>query len=160
MSQPSCSPEPQRGRIAAVDYGSVRLGVAISDPDQRLVSPLENYTRRGTDADRRFFQQLVAEERIVRFVVGLPVHLDGRESQKSMESKAFGQWLSDCTGVPVVFFDERFTTFEADELMRQANLTSRQRKNRRDMLAAYQLLTAYLEAGAPNHSPDPQGLDG
>ena len=67
------------GRIAGIDYGTVRIGVAISDPDQTLASPLETYNRRNDALDREWFKRLAKEERVVRFVVGLPVHLDGHE---------------------------------------------------------------------------------
>ena len=63
------------GRLAGIDYGTVRIGIAVTDPEQRLASPLANYTRRGEAADAAYFKRLVADERIVRFVVGLPIHL-------------------------------------------------------------------------------------
>ncbi|HZZ72471.1 MAG TPA: Holliday junction resolvase RuvX [Pirellulales bacterium] len=134
------------GRLAGIDYGTVRIGVAVTDPEQRLASPFENYTRRGAAADARFFTELAREERISRFVVGLPVHLHGGESQKSTEARAFGRWLGELTQVPVVFFDERFTSSEAEQLLGQAELTKKQRKAKLDKLAAQIMLTAYLEA--------------
>jgi putative holliday junction resolvase len=133
------------GRIAAIDYGTVRLGVAISDPARTLASPYENYTRRGPEQDARRMQRLAAEEAITLFVVGLPVHLDGRESEKSREAREFARWLGQVTGLPVELFDERFTTVEADELLLGAKMTRKRRRRRRDMLAAQILLTAYLE---------------
>ena len=65
--------------------------------------------------------RLVTQQQIAGFVVGLPVHLDGRESQKSIEARQFGQWLQETTGVSVVFFDERFTTAEAEQLLARRN---------------------------------------
>ena len=69
--------QPPPGRVAGVDYGTVRIGIAISDPDRTLASPLENYTRRDLQQDARHFQQLVAENDVRLLVVGLPVHLSG-----------------------------------------------------------------------------------
>jgi putative Holliday junction resolvase len=135
-----------KGRVAGVDYGHVRIGIAISDPERTIASPLENYTRRGPEADAQRFRRLAAEERIVLFVVGLPLHLDGQESQKSGEARQFGAWLGEATGVPVEFFDERFTSHEAEQLLMAAELTKKRRKKRMDMLAAQIILTAYLEA--------------
>jgi putative Holliday junction resolvase len=146
------------GRLAGIDYGTVRIGIAVTDPERRLASPLENYKRRGEAADAEFFQRLVAEERIVRFIVGLPVHLDGRESQKSIEARQFGQWLGEVTGVPVEYFDERFTSAEAEQHLSAAKLTKKQRKARLDKLAAQILLTAYLESIEHGRGP-PRGLD-
>jgi putative Holliday junction resolvase len=154
-SESSSSVPP--GRLAGIDYGTVRIGIAVTDADQKFASPLENYTRRGEVADKKFFEQLARDERIVTFVVGLPVHLDGHESQKSVEARKFGEWLQLLTNVPVVFFDERFTSAEAEQLLAGAEFTKKQRKARLDKLAAQILLSAYLEAGKPA-SFKPQGL--
>jgi putative Holliday junction resolvase len=135
-------------RIAGIDYGTVRIGVALADTAVGIAGPFENYTRRSTPLDAEYFKALARDEQVGRFVVGLPVHLHGGESQKSAEARAFGKWLGETTGVPVEFFDERFTTAEADELLGAAKLTKKQRQARRDQLAAQIMLTAYLESGA------------
>jgi putative Holliday junction resolvase len=142
-------------RIAGIDYGTVRIGIAVADTSVGIAGPFENYTRRTEELDAEYFQQLVGLESIDRFVVGLPVHLDGRESQKSIEARKFGDWLNLMTGVPVEFFDERFTTSEAERILEAANLTKKQRKARLDQLAAQIMLTAYLEAGG--HGQDAPG---
>jgi putative Holliday junction resolvase len=148
------------GRIAGIDYGTRRVGIAISDAGQTIASPLETYTRQGDVADRQRFCRLVAEERVSRFVVGVPVHLDGRESQKSREARRFGQWLAESTGVEVEYFDERFTTHEAELALAEANLTKKQRKARLDKLAAQIMLTAYLEARRDRPSPPDESTRG
>jgi putative Holliday junction resolvase len=135
-------------RIAGIDYGTVRIGIALADTEVGIATPLANYTRRSDELDAAYFRNLVDEEKFGRFIVGLPVLLDGQESQKSHESRAFGGWLAKVTGLPVHFFDERFTTAEADELLGQTHLTKKQRKARRDQIAAQIMLTAYLESGA------------
>lgn len=150
MTNVSPTPPPQRpaspGRVAGVDFGTVRIGVALSDPDRALASPHENYTRRGPKLDAEWFRRLAAEEDVRLFVVGLPLHLDGGESPKSAEARRFAVWLHEATGVPIELFDERFTSVEAEHLLLDARLTSRRRKARRDMLAAQILLAAYLES--------------
>lgn len=135
-------------RIAGIDYGTVRIGIALADLEVGIATPYENYTRRSLPVDAAYLAAFANDERIGRFVVGLPVHLHGGESQKSTEARAFGKWLGEVTGVPVEFFDERFTTSEADELLNSAKLTKKQRQARRDQLAAQIMLTAYLESGA------------
>lgn len=142
MNPPTSAP----GRVAGIDYGAVRIGIAITDPERKIANPLENYTRRGPDQDAQRFRRLVAEEQVVLFVVGLPLHLDDRESQKSQEARQFGQWLSEVTGVPVEFFDERFTSRDAEELLLAADMTRKRRKRRLDMLAAQIMLSGYLES--------------
>ncbi len=116
-----------------------------------------NYTRRGEQADAEFFRKLAKDENIARFVIGLPVHLDGHESGKSSEARKFGEWLQTITGVGVVYFDERFTSVEAEQALLSAEFTKKQRKARLDKLAAQILLSAYLEAGKPD-SIEPRGI--
>ena len=135
------------GRVAGIDFGTVRIGVAIGDFETRIAAPLTTYTRRNEIEDAQFFQRLVREHDVVRFVVGLPVHLSGDESQKSHQARQFGQWLIESTQVDVEFFDERYTTVEAEQLLEAAGLTAQKRKTRRDQLAAQIMLTAYFEAG-------------
>lgn len=134
-------------RIAGIDYGTVRIGIATANTAVGIAGPYGTYTRKGEAADAKYFKRLATDEGIERFVVGLPVHLSGGESGKSVEARAFGAWLAELTGVPVDYFDERFTSVDADELLEAANLTKKQRTARRDQLAAQIMLTAYLESG-------------
>jgi putative holliday junction resolvase len=148
-------PIPSPGRVAGIDYGSVRIGIALSDPDRRIASPMENYTRRGEEQDARRFRRLAADEGVALFVVGLPLHLDDGESPKSQEARRFGRWLADATGVAVEFFDERFTSREAEEILLSADVTRKRRRRRRDMLAAQIMLRAYLEDKGSGMGHDP-----
>jgi putative Holliday junction resolvase len=145
-------------RVAGIDYGTVRIGIAMADLSVGIACPYDNYPRRGEAADTHYFQQLVQQENLTRFVIGLPVHLDGRESQKSREAREFGVWLGQISGLKIDYFDERYTSAEADSFMQEARLTKKQRKARRDQLAAQIMLTAYLESGA-NSQTDIQGLE-
>jgi putative holliday junction resolvase len=140
------SPLPPPGRVAGIDFGRVRIGIAISNAERTLASPYENYTRGGPEGDARRFRRLLEEEAVTLWVVGLPVHLDGRESAISRAAREFGDWLAEVTNVPVVFFDERFSTSEAHELMKDAGMKHSQRRRRLDMLAAQVVLAAYLES--------------
>jgi len=145
-------------RIAGIDYGTVRIGIATADTEVGIAGSFENYTCRTPKLDAEYFATLTQEERIGRFVVGLPVHLDGGESQKSTEARQFGEWLNKTTGVPVEYFDERFTSAEAERILGMAELTKKQKKTRRDQLAAQIMLTAYLEAGARGQD-NPGGIE-
>jgi putative holliday junction resolvase len=157
-SQSSSGPSPANrpaGRIAGIDYGTVRIGIAISDVNHSIASPYETFQRGGDEANRKRFTRLVQEEQITLFVVGLPVHLHGGESAKSIEARGFGQWLAETTQVPVEYFDERFTTHDAELALAGAQLSKKKRKARLDKLAAQIMLTAYLETLRTN----PQSLD-
>jgi putative holliday junction resolvase len=149
---------PPKGRLLGVDYGSVRIGVAVSDRERRIASPLATYTRRSLELDAAHFRSLAQSEEIAAIILGLPVHTDGREGMKAKEARKFGKWLARVTGLIVIFRDERFTTVEAEEALWSAGLTHKQRQARRDHVAAQMLLQGYLDAGCPAEMK-PTGLD-
>ena len=112
-----------QGRVAAVDYGRKRIGIAICDVHRILASPL--CVRQSTGdagADAAFFRKLAAEESVAGFVVGLPVHADGTDSRMSVEVERFGAWLAAETGLPVVFHDERYSSREASGQIGRAHV--------------------------------------
>jgi putative Holliday junction resolvase len=133
-----------------VDYGTVRIGLAVSDTDRIIASPLEVRERQGQDRDASYFRALVEREQVAAFVVGLPLHTTGREGVKAKEALAFGAWLAEVTGLPVTFADERFSTAFAESALWAAGLTHKKRKARRDAVAAQVMLQAFIEAGCPD----------
>lgn len=137
---------PTTGRIAGIDFGTVRIGVAITDPDRIIASPFENYDRRNLDLDAKYFVELATSERLIGFVIGLPIHTDGQESQKSSEARDFGKWLGTQCGLPIEFFDERYTSTFANQILASGSMTNKKKKKRLDMIAAQIMLTAYLES--------------
>lgn len=156
---PAATPQPPAtGRVAGIDFGTVRIGVALSDPLRHIASPHATYTRRSPEADAAYFRRLVEQEEVRLFVVGLPVHLSGDESAMSHAARRFGDWLGQQTGVPVVYFDERFSSHQAEEWLLAADMSRKRRRARRDRLAAQVLLAGYLESGAKQPVP-PAALD-
>ena len=137
----------EQGKVAGIDFGTVRIGVAISDPRRTMAFPLENYTRKNEAKDAEFFKQLAASEQLTRFVVGLPLHMSGDLSEKAREAIAFGRWLGELTGVPVDYYDERYSSVEAERYLIEAQLSRKKRKQKLDKVAAQILLSAYLESG-------------
>lgn len=150
---------PTEGRLLGIDYGHVRVGIAVSTPEQNIASPLENYTRGSDDADAEFLRELVDEYRIVGIVVGLPVHMSGDESESSRRAREFGAWVGRVTGLPVAFWDERFTSSMAEAHLMSAQLTKKQRAARRDKLAATFLLQSYLDADDRGRARPPSYSD-
>jgi putative holliday junction resolvase len=138
-----------RTRLLGVDYGTVRIGLAITDSDRIIASPLEIRERQGDERDAAYFKQLVEREQVGGLVVGLPIHTTGNEGTKAREARAYGAWLQQVTGLTVVFADERFSTAFAESALWQAGLTHKKRKARRDAVAAQVMLQAFLEAGCP-----------
>lgn len=137
---------PDSGRLAGVDYGTVRIGVALCDPSRTWTSPLETYTRKGPEQDRQYFLRITKENQIGGWVLGLPIHCDGRESVKSKEVREFAKWLRDETDRPVRFIDERYTTALANRMLRDLELTHKQRKKQLDKIAVHIILESYLDS--------------
>jgi putative holliday junction resolvase len=137
---------PETGRILGIDFGTVRVGLAITDPNQTIASPLKVYPRCSEKLDREFFASLFKIEQIAGVVIGLPIHLSGDASPKSKEALEFGKWLQEFSSLPVRWIDERFTTSFAREALNQSQLSGKKRKAMVDKLAAQILLSAYLES--------------
>ena len=141
------------GRLLGVDYGTVRIGLAITDPDRMMASPLATYTRRTLEHDAAYLANLVRVQAITGIVLGIAISLNGHEGPKAQECRAFGAWLESATGLTVMFADERFTTAQADDIMYDAKMTKQKRSERRDMLAATLILKGFLEGGCEPYRP-------
>ena len=132
----------------------------MSDPGRSIATPLEVYVRKDRLKDAAHYRHVIREHDIDRIVVGLPLHTRGTESESSRLAREWGEWLSAETGVPVVFYDERYTTVEAEEVLRSVGFKRKDRQAKRDMLAARLLLQNYLDAGCPETTPPGQPLEG
>ena len=150
---------PPKGRLLGVDYGHVRIGLAVSDPDRIIASPLQTYTVQNPQVDAVALRALAKSEKIVGLVVGLPLHTGGEEGKKAAEARVFGSWLAGVTGVPVVYWDERYTTAAAEDALWDAGLSHRKRRDRRDRVAAQIFLQSYLDAGCPPEGALPPDAD-
>ncbi len=136
-----------RGRIAGIDYGRRRIGVAVCDAERIIASPLcVRETTGDHAADAAFFQTLARDERLGGFVVGLPLHADGTTSTMSKEAERFGAWLARATGLPVVFQDERYTSHEAAGMLGGFGLSRGAKKSMSDAVAAQVILRSWMEA--------------
>jgi putative Holliday junction resolvase len=140
-----------------LDFGTKRLGIAVSTPDQNIASPLENYDRKNPTLDEKHLRELAEDYRIAGLVVGLPVHMSGDEGGLARSAREFGLWIAKETNLPLRFWDERFTSAVAEEILQAASLTKKQRKARKDKLAAYLLLQSFLDA--KDREQKPQAMD-
>lgn len=152
---PGSSPAefPREGRLLGVDYGTRRLGFAVSTPDQTIASPLANYERRDERLDASRLAEIVEEYRVVGLVIGLPVHMSGDEGGKAHEARTFGTWAAGVTGLPVRYWDERHTSLIAESYLMGADMSRKKRKARLDMLAAQVLLQRFLDASDRDQTP-------
>ena len=102
---------PVRGRLLGLDFGTRRIGIAVSDDEQRIASPLENlHAGRVPSWMRVHLKNVAGEYRVVGLVVGLPLHMGGEEGQKAREARRFGAWAASATALPLAFWDERLTS--------------------------------------------------
>lgn len=154
---PDQKPFPQEGRLMGLDFGTKRLGIAVSTPEQSIASPLENYDRRSPNLDAKHLRELATDYRIAGLVVGLPVHMSGDEGGLAKSAREFGNWLAEETKLPLRFWDERYTSAIAEEILQSASLTKKQRKARKDKLAAYVLLQSFLDT--EDREQKPQAMD-
>ncbi|HXE57073.1 MAG TPA: Holliday junction resolvase RuvX [Gemmatimonadales bacterium] len=140
-------PLPSPGRLLAIDWGELRIGLALSDETQTLASPLETLTRR---AGKRFpmprLLELVARHRPVGVVVGLPLTAEGQEGGSARAARDTADLVARRTGLPVELWDERMSTARALAAIREQGGSSRGRREEVDALAAAVLLQTYLDA--------------
>ena len=138
-----------QGSVLGLDLGSRRIGLAASDAEGGIAFPIGSLVSRGIEKDLQALCALVEEREIMRIVVGLPLHMDGRAGPEAEAARAFARRLGEATGLPVEMLDERWTTVEAERHLRELRSGMRRRGSRRsqdvDSVAATILLRAYLE---------------
>lgn len=135
-------------RILAFDFGKKRIGMAISDPMGVVVRGLETFERKRVRDDIELLAEIARREQADLLLFGDPLHLDGSRGRASGNVREFAQRLQKVSGIPVAFFDERLTTVEADEALREKGVRFEERRKRIDQMAAIVLLQSYLEATA------------
>ena len=138
-------------RVMALDVGHKRIGVALSDPGQVLASSLQVIERKGRQRDLATVIQLVREHEVGKIIVGYPRSLDGTAGQQAKVVERYAAALEKKLGdssldVPVIFWDERFSTVAAGRLMAEAGRKGRKRRERIDAVAAAVILQDYLDA--------------
>ena len=137
---------PPRGPVLALDYGTKRIGMAVSDTEGEFAFPAGVLERRDAARDLASLGAVVAERGVTRIVVGLPLHLDGRAGPEAEAARSFAGALGEATGLPVEMLDERWTSREAERALRESQpRRSRRAAARLDAAAAAILLRTWLE---------------
>ena len=131
-------------RYVAFDIGDKRIGVAISDPFNTYALPSQTYFRKGFSEDVSEVAQIAKDKGATVIVCGLPVNFDGSEALQTQKTQRFIDALKEKTQIPVVCFDERFTTKMAHETLISEGMRREKRKNYVDALAAANILDGYL----------------
>jgi putative Holliday junction resolvase len=142
--------QPQAGRVLGVDVGTVRVGVALSDPTGTLASPLETLRRSKNHADLDRLAALVVEHEVTEVVVGEPVHLSGASGASAEDAGNYAQELADrIPDVPVILIDERLSTVTAASHLREGGIDSRKQRAVIDQAAAVVILQQFLDSRRP-----------
>lgn len=134
------------GRILGIDYGTRRLGLAISDALGMIATPLSVETVASMSEAVAVTRKVAGERGVERVVVGLPINMNGTQGPMAAEVLLFVEKLKEASGLPVVTWDERLSTGMVERVLLEADLSRGRRKEVRDKLAAQVILQGYLDA--------------
>ena len=147
--------KPKNGRWLGVDLGSKTLGLAITDPNLIIATPLKTLQRTKFSKDLPYLQKVIIGYNVSSFVFGLPTNMNGEEGRRAQATRDFVSNLSTHISLPVVFWDERLSTVAVQRLMiEEANLSRQKRARSVDKMAAAFILQGALDA-LKNHVSEP-----
>ena len=133
-------------RKLGLDIGDKRIGVAISDPENILATPLTTIINEDSEKAVKRILDIIKEYNIEQIIVGLPYSLDGSTGVQVNKTEAFVDVLSQSTEAAIYFFDERLSTVAVEHLLREAGLKGTKMKDRRDAAAAAYILQGYMDS--------------
>jgi putative Holliday junction resolvase len=136
---------PARGALIGLDLGTKTIGVAASDPDRRLATPVETILRKRFRDDAEHLFKLAGERRAVGFVLGLPINMDGTEGPRAQATRAFARNLAKLTELPIALWDERLSTAAVERALIEADVSRSKRKAVIDQHAAAYILQGALD---------------
>jgi putative Holliday junction resolvase len=134
------------GRILALDLGKKRIGLALSDELGLTAQGLETMEREGRRDDIEVLRRLTVERNVALILMGDPIHMSGEPSRQGEYTREFARELEYKTGLPVRFWDERWTSREAERALRGSGIAHKERKPAIDRLSAVILLQSYLDS--------------
>ena len=142
-------------RLMGLDYGAKTVGVALSDALLLTAEPFETIFREEENKLRktlRRIEEIAATYEVSLIVIGLPLNMDDTDSAQTQKTREFSETVKRRTGLPVVFQDERLTTFAADEVLEESGIPKKDRKQAIDRIAAALILKEYMD----NHKEEYQ----
>ena len=135
-------------RILAIDHGTVRIGLAISDPLRIFAKPLKVIPNQGFRAVSTQILDLIKDQEVGLVLLGLPLAIDGSKTPKTLEVEKFGEKLKRLLEVELIFWDERYSSSEAEAELRKLGYSWQESRSLRDAMAAAMILKNYLEHNA------------
>jgi len=130
-------------RLIAIDYGEKRIGIALSDPMRTISKPYRVLANAEGFWDE--LNSIITNEKVGRIILGLPLNFEGEDTQKTMEVRAFGEELTSRVAIPWEFYDESFTSQDANEALKIMGYSVRESRKVIDMMAAALILRNYLD---------------
>ncbi|NGX39702.1 MAG: putative pre-16S rRNA nuclease [Chlamydiae bacterium] len=136
------------GRLLGIDYGEARIGLALSDPNGIIASPIKAIpAKKGLkETAQAIYAELSTLEPIEKIVIGLPLLLSGKESPSSTKVRELAKYLEEIANLPIVLWDERLTTAQVERTLKEANMSRKKRVRYIDAMAAGAILQNYLDA--------------
>ena len=132
-------------RVMALDYGDVRIGIALSDPTRFLATGYENYTRKDLVTDCKHIADIISNNNVKVVVLGLPLNMDGSKGVRVEKTYEFAEELKKYTSVDIDYLDERLTSVSAEKILISADVSRKKRKTVMDKLSATIILQDYLD---------------
>jgi putative Holliday junction resolvase len=136
---------PERGALIGLDLGTKTIGVAVSDPDRRLATGVETIQRKAFKADAIRLLAIGAERKVVGFVLGLPINMDGSEGPRAQSTRAFARNLANLTALPIGLWDERLSTAAVERELIGMDVSRARRAEVIDTHAAIFILQGALD---------------
>jgi putative pre-16S rRNA nuclease len=131
-------------RILGIDYGSVRIGLALSDPLKIISRPFKVIINKGS-ATYSEIKEIVTSNNVEKIILGLPLYKDGNDSEKTLEVRRFAEELKLELSIPVVLWDERYTSAKANSWLKEMGIDYKKSKTVIDKIAAAIILKDYLD---------------
>ena len=140
---------PPRARLLGLDLGTKTIGLALSDVERRIATPLETIRRTKFTLDADRLRAVCERFGVAGLVLGLPLNMDGSEGPRAQSTRAFARNLAPILGRPIAFWDERLSTFAATETLLEAKVSRARRAKLVDKMAAACILQSFLDSGRP-----------
>ena len=138
-------------RLLAIDYGEKRIGLAITDELQMFANPFDTIPNLSFENTLSVLNKLIAEKKIGQIIIGIPWSVNGNETEKTKETQEFITKLQTQINIPVIGSDERFTTSDANDLLKEMGYDWKKARKVIDSVAACLILKRYLERNADHN---------
>ena len=133
------------GRLLAIDYGEKRLGLAISDPNQIISKPLKTIILSDSQYIYNELEKIISDYEIQKLIIGLPLGMDGKNTQQTTKVEAFKEDLQNKISIPVILFDERLSSVSAKKSLISQGIKTGHNKSKIDQTAAAIFLQHFLD---------------